>query len=385
MGKCTRSVAFALSFALCAITSNMPAVAADSDDSVAYQENAFHDGVVGSPLHLPLHLRWSNAISGISYPIIAGKHVYVSTGTSLFGLDAFSGSVLWTQQAPYGWVPGEAYGNDRVYAQGSSSAGTFLYALDHSTGQVMWTSSLTTTGNYSFSTFPTSANGIVYTAAAGGVSTVFAIRAQDGEQLWAASVNGGMDTAPVVTLAGVYVSFACPQVYDLNPLTGSKIWHYDGGCQGGGGSIPVLSDGLLYIGDDQVNHQNADILYAGTGLLRAHFGESYPPAVYNHVAYVVTNNGTDLEAMHARDAGYIWSVPSPTNDSFGVPPLIVPSDGLIFEATLLGTLDAYRLDDGRQVMSIDLGSPLYFGSSMAIGENMLVVDTNAGLMAFSSR
>src|SRR5262245_34230031 len=78
------------------------------DQSVAWQNNANHDGFdPASPVVHPLELKWSRDLSGsgvttISYPLIAQGLVIVTTatgdnyGTTLMALDEHTGGTVWS-------------------------------------------------------------------------------------------------------------------------------------------------------------------------------------------------------------------------------------------------------------------------------------------------
>ena len=90
-------------------------------------------------------------------------------------------------------------------------------------------------------------NGTVYTGGAGSGGTLYAYAESSGHLNWRASVENGDSSSPVVTKAGVFVSYACPQTYQFNPRSGAQVWHYSGPCEGGGGSTAVLHGKFLYV------------------------------------------------------------------------------------------------------------------------------------------
>jgi hypothetical protein len=76
-----------------------------------------------------------------------------------------------------------------------------------------------------------------------------------------------------VSSSGAWVSYACGQTYDFNPVSGALSWHRDTNCEGGGGNTPVLAHGDLYVRDFSF----AAVLKASNGKLRAGFSASGPP------------------------------------------------------------------------------------------------------------
>jgi outer membrane protein assembly factor BamB len=354
-------------------------------ESVAYQIDALHNGATSASLGTPLHVRWSVPVVGnITYPLIAGGRVFTTFGTTLIAINARNGQTVWTQASQYGWV-GAAFGDGRIYAVGLSSQGAFMYAFDARTGRQIWMSSLEVNNNYSFSSPPTTFNGTVYTVGSGGNGTLFAIRTSDGLLLWHVSVEGGDNTSAAITQNDVFVAFACPQVYDFNPVNGAQLWHYDSGCHGGGGSVPAVDRDLVYAEDDQTGMHNGIVLNADTGAVWGHFDSVYSMAFSQGIAFAVQFGGSNLTAMTSRNFKLLWSVPANTNDAFAVPPIVDSSLGLVFEGTLGGLLSAYKVHTGKLAMSVNLGNPVAFGTSMAIGENMLVLEVGNQLVALSAQ
>jgi outer membrane protein assembly factor BamB len=196
--------------------------------------------------------------------------------------------------------------------------------------------------------------------------------------LWTQLVYDGFESSPVVTADGVYVSYAGPQTYKFNPLTGAVIWYYGGPSSGGGGSTPVLYHGLLYVEDSTINQHNGAIFDATTGSVVGFFDAIAPPAFANDTSFV--NNGQSLVAVNTNTGAVRWTVTLGTGDSFGPPPLVTPSLGVVFETTASGSIVAYNLRNGRSVMSVGLG--MAGGQSgMALDQNIMLVPAGTHLIA----
>ena len=254
---------------------------------VAYQVNAAHDGhlATGGPVSLPLEKKWSKDLGGlVSYPIVAAGKVFARGprpengpyGTYLHAFDASTGATAWGP-IPLGGVyfwSGLAYGDGRVYAVNGDG---LLRAFDPATGVQKWIRQLP--GQYSFSSEPTYANGIVYAGGAGSGGTLYAVSARTGRVLWTRSVANGDHSSPAVSDDGVFVSYACPNVFGFEPKHGAPLWTYTDGCSGGGGRTPVLADGWLWVRDGGTGLA----LDAGTGEIvqptrRSPLRPSTPPA-----------------------------------------------------------------------------------------------------------
>ena len=175
------------------------AVAGEAD---AYQQDAAHDGFIADAgLSAPLTQDWSITLpSAVSYPLIVNGMVYVLTADgTLYALNQATGATAWSHGVG-GAAPGLAYDGGQVYVVDSSG---LLTAFDAATGSITWSMQLP--GQYSFSSAPTAANGIVYTGGAGSGGTLYAVRESDGHLLWTSFVENGDDSSPAVDATGVYV------------------------------------------------------------------------------------------------------------------------------------------------------------------------------------
>jgi outer membrane protein assembly factor BamB len=228
-----------------------------------------------------------------------------------------------------------------------------MYAFDANTGATLWMATLP--GQYFFTAPPSALNGIVYTSGAGGGGTVYAVRETDGKVLWTAGVMNGDNSSPVVTATGVYVSYVCPQTYKFAPKTGALIWHYSGPCEGGGGATPVLSNGLLYVRDwsSSFGH-NGHILNSTTGALVGSFDASFAPAFAAGFAFYVQS--TTIKAVNTTSGATVWTAAPPSGDSYSTPPIAV--DGVLYVGTSGGKLVGYKVGTGKNLVSLDMGSPI---------------------------
>jgi outer membrane protein assembly factor BamB len=207
-------------------------------------------------------------------------------------------------------------------------------------------------------------NGIVYTSGAGVGGTVYAVRESDGTVLWTASVENGDNSSPVVTGTGVYVSYVCPQTYKFAPKTGALIWHYNPPCDGGGGATPVLYNDLLYVRDwsSRLGH-NGDILNASTGAVVGSFDADFAPAFVNGTAFYV--QASTIKAVNTTNSTSVWTAVPPGGNSYSTPPIVV--DGVVYVGTSAGKLLGYRSGTGKNVVSLDMGSPISAPETGSVG------------------
>src|SRR5688572_30114286 len=262
---------------VCLLFVNSASAQVPPEQARNFQIDATHTGAISvTGLTPPLTQKWVvNFGRPISYPLIADGRVFVTVknasgqGTTLFALNAANGSTLWSSNlgGSFFWS-GSCYENGRVFALNGSG---LLQAFDAATGALVWSRLLP--GQFSFSSMPTVRDGVIYTGGAGSGGTVYAVNANTGAVLWTQSVANGGNSSPAVTSDGVYVSYACPNVYKLDPATGAQIWHFAPGCSGGGGKTPALYNGRLYVRDFTDTIFDSD-----TGTIVGNFNAKNTPA-----------------------------------------------------------------------------------------------------------
>jgi len=180
--------------------------------------------------------------------------------------------------------------------------------------------------------------------------TVYAVRESDGHLLWTEAVANGDDSSPAVDAQGVYVSYACQQAYDFNPVAGTPLWHHNSSCQGGGGQTPVLADGTIFARDGVLGNI---LLSSSTGAELGPFNAGPAPAVANNVAFMLS--GSTLTAVENAGLGVnSWQF---TGDShLDTAPLVV--GGLVFEGSSQGNLYALDAATGTTSWTTNVGSPI---------------------------
>ncbi len=371
---------------------------ADADDAVTYQINPAHTGsVTTANLTPPLAKQWSIDLGGsISYPLIAGGKVFVTTatsggsyGTNLYALDAATGRIAWGPVS----LPGTYYFSAAAYDAGKLFVVNYdglMRSFDAATGTPGWSVQLP--GQYSFSSAPTAVGGVVYVGGAGSGGTLYAVSETNGAINWTASVENGDDSSPVVTDDGVYVSYAGPQTYKFD-LSGGLIWHYDSGIEGGGGKTAVFYNGLLYARDAGV------FVFDGmTGAEVGHTG-SYnykAPAFDAGREFTVDANG-NVQGTDISSGNILWTFSNGSPNSVVTAPLVV--NGFVYVGTSGGsygagggTLFALNPSTGAQVWSDNVGAPIAGPdeqnvsqplTGMAAGEGLLLVPAGHVLVAYS--
>lgn len=118
-----------------------------------------------------------------------------------------------------------------------------LTATNISQLQTLWTAS--TGGNNDYSV-PAVVGGMVYVGSNDG--KVYALDAITGQQKWAASVGGRLDSSPAVVNGVVYVNSSNGNVYALDAATGQQKWFVflPGSQQDTGGGDTLLSSSVQW-------------------------------------------------------------------------------------------------------------------------------------------
>ena len=361
------------------------------DKSVAWQNNAVHDGFnPASPLVPPLTLKWSrdlstNGVQSISYPLIAQGLVIVTTttnqGNKVMALTEQTGATVWSASISgiYGFL-NAAYDSGRVFVVNFDG---LMKAFDAATGNLLWSVDLP--NQYAFTSPPTAANGIVFTGGAGGGGTVYAVDQTNGAVLWTMNVANGDHSSPAVTLGRVFVSYACAVAYAFNTLTGQELWNPSRCCSGGGGKTPVVHAAQVYVRDSYCTQTNGLVLNANTGTTIRGFNSDRPPAFFGNLALFL-QNGT-LRGVNAQNGQVLWSFAG--DGGLTSAPLVV--NQTIYIGSSSGTL--YGLSsNGEQIWSTNVGAPIpppdefnaILTTGLGAGDRLLVVPTETVLAAYGN-
>ena len=357
-------------------------IVAPSLDAVAYQMNPAHTGAVSfNNLSLPSASAWSVGVGGSpSYALIVGGRVFVTVSVSsgnsqLLALNASTGATLWGPVALSGLV-NLAYDSGHLFAVSGSTTSQIIAALDPATGNSQW--SATVPGDW-FTEPPVAADGIVYTTNAGDVT---AFDEGSGAKLWSGSI-GGTDGIVAVTADGVYGSSPCTAT-NLHPLLGTVLWSQNSGCEGGGGSTPVVTSGVMYSPDSSAG-SSGTVFDAETGNVKGTYSASVIPA-FSSTSGFFLNSGT-LQGLALSNNQVLWSFAG--DGQLSTAPIVV--NNYVFIGSGSGNLYALDATTGAQVWSKNLGAAipatneygvvLYTG--LAAGDGLLVVPNGTKVTAYT--
>jgi outer membrane protein assembly factor BamB len=357
--------------------------------ATAFQITVDHAGVTtsGGALALQQTPLWTVDLPGnISYPLIAEGGVFVTSagipgggnGTQLYALDAQTGKNLWGPVA----LPGTYQYSLITYDAGSVfvvNSDGILSSFNAATGAPGWSVQLP--GQYSFSSPPTASNGVIYIGGSGDGGTLYAVSETSGAVLWSNLVENGDNSSPAVGPSGVYVSYPC-QVYDFDLVSGTPLWRYNGGCEGGGGRTPVLAGGKLYVRDPPAG----TIYDAANGSILGTFASASAPAVTATTGFYL-NNGT-LNWVDLQSAAQ--------THSFSGDGSLVTTPIVIDEAVIVGSSagNLYALDTQSGVLSWQTLAPAGifaggdsqntdFFTGLAAADGVLIVPAGNKLVAYS--
>jgi outer membrane protein assembly factor BamB len=348
--------------------------------ATTYQITNVHDGVAVGSLTPPLHRAWSRDLSAnIGYPLVVNGRVFVSTnrpdgqyGSELWALNADDGSTIWGPLDMAGVYFLDEIAADGAYVYVINHEG-LLTALDQATGRQVWSAKMP--GQWSFSSAPTVRHGVIYVAGAGSGGTLYAVSAATGGILWTAAVENGDDSSPAVTEDGVYVSYACGVSYRFDPSTGLRAWVRTTGCEGGGGSTPVVHDGKVYVRD----FEYPAVLDAATGAVDGTFSSSTTPAFAGDVGFYL--QGATLRAVDTATNQVLWSQAG--DGSLTTAPIVIGSEVAIGSSS--GRIYVVNARTGAVDWSANTGSPI-IGSNepygMAASDGRLFVPATHTLVAY---
>jgi len=274
-----------VSLVAAAALATLAAAPAAFGDAVTHQADAVHSGhATVRGLNPPLHRAWSRAFPDVvSYPVIGGGRVFVTAFTTaadgntreseVVAMSLRNGRVLWRR--PLGRGVGGQLGleGDRLFVTRGGYEQPGVEAMSATDGHTLW--------RYEPEAFssepPVPLGGVVYVPLQDHLS---AFRSADGTLLW--STGGGVGNnssvgTPAVAGDGVWLTFACENVYRLRRSDGSVVWSHLSPCHGGGGETAALDRGRLFSREGDRNELGYVYDAESGGVLRG-LTSTAPPA-----------------------------------------------------------------------------------------------------------
>jgi eukaryotic-like serine/threonine-protein kinase len=153
---------------------------------------------------------------------VDGNTVFVGDGFTLFALNTANGKIRWSIGTSGTVLRSPAVSSNTVYFTSWNGSMQTLYSLNETSGAVNWTRPLSTS---TIGGSPALSSADVYVADYSG--TMYAVNRSTGKLDWKKSVGGSPGGTPDIANGEVYVvatGSSTHQVWDLNGLTGAKIW-----------------------------------------------------------------------------------------------------------------------------------------------------------------
>jgi outer membrane protein assembly factor BamB len=184
----------------------------------------------------------------------------------------------------------------------------------------------------------------------------------------------------------VFVSYACANSYAFNRRSGTPLWTFTTGCEGGGGRTPVAYQGIVYVRDFVTSPYY--MLDAATGAQVGSFLAGPPPAFARNTGVYLYNG--QLRAVDVGTGTELWQF---TGDgALSSAPIIV--NGTVYIGSSTGRLFGLDLGTGGLLWQGNAGASILppdeqnvaapltgFGAA----EDLLVVPAGNLLVAFEGR
>lgn len=362
-----------------AVMTGQPAVAASafapkgqSEEAVAMQINTAHSGEIdfADGFAAPLAKVWSNDTGGnTSYPLVADGAVFVvSNSNDLFSYDLIAGTKNWEHLVSDGTMGG-AYDRGQLFFVNFDG---LMTALKSKSGKVTWSAQMP--GQYSFSSPPIAVDGQVFTGGAGSGGTLYGVDEKTGHVNWTQSVENGDDSSPAFGDGGLYVSYPC-QYYKFS-TSGNSIWHYSGGCEGGGGSTATYFKKRVYINDWASGNF---VLNSKTGAITGTFSGGQMPAFFTagKKGYGLTITNGKLYCFDFKTGNVAWSF-----SASGLTGMPIVVNGQPVVGSSSGSV--YMLDgaSGNQIWTDKVSGGV---TSLSAGEGRLVVVSGSKVTVYAPK
>lgn len=281
------------------------------------------------------NIAWKTPIPGVgrSSPIVAGEHVFVTTGDTsdstrrVLSIHRGSGKVEWNiavHQGPGGTMhrfnttasSTPASDGERVFAAFVDDKGLWIFAIDFQ-GQVVWSKNPGSFfSSHGFAACPVLyEEGVIINGQQDGTAFIVMLDRRDGHEIWRhnPSVNLRSFSTPVLTqVAGQdqLIVTGATLTQALDPKTGKTIWFAEGPSEKFV-STPVVGHGMVFsFGGSPAKNAMAVRLGGQGNVLESHFvwrnEKAMPyipsPILVGDFLHVINDNGvyTCLEPQSGK-------------------------------------------------------------------------------------
>lgn len=329
------------------------------DEAVAFQINPGHTGAVeNDSLTPPLTMRWSRNLGAqVSYPLIAGGRVFVTTGSGnstakLIALEQKTGQTVWGPIELGGSHPASyaAYEGGKVFTVNYDGE---VRAFEADTGAELWSMHLPSTGN--FNSALTALGGKIYITGGYEPDSIFAVSEATGALLWKRGYAPAEHwNQPAASAKGAYFACACAAVCGVEGMTGGDLWAPAQGCVGSGRGSTLLSEGRLYVSANLgFPNEQGPVFDAATGGKVGEFQQDASIAFHKGRGFFLSYSGGSpiLTAKSVPEMVPLWSFAG--DGSFSTAPIVV--NGNVYMGGTSGTVAAVDEITGVPVWSQNLG------------------------------
>jgi eukaryotic-like serine/threonine-protein kinase len=281
-----------------------------------------------------------------SSPVIDDQTVYFGAlDSTLYALDLRTGKEKWKLKTNGEILSTVIIQNNNVYLLGGNGV---LSCIDKNTGKPVWRSVFDNTAlfmaerKYDFADYyhssPVIYNDVIYFGSGNGY--VKAVKASNGEQLWAFKTGDIVHNTPVIYNDKLYIGSFDGNLYALNLQTVNVVWKFKsvgqkyfpiGEMQGS----PAAGQGSIFIGSRDFNLYALDANGGYANWNRKFMnGWALSTTVKDTVLYVGTSDDRVLVAMNAHHGRELWKA----NVKFNIFGNCTFSPSMVYVGTIWGKL-----------------------------------------------
>jgi eukaryotic-like serine/threonine-protein kinase len=332
-------------------------------------------------LSQPLIVKWryqSDQTSNLT-PTADKTTVFIPlAGGTLVALNVTDGKLMWRAEAG-GELSASPAADDRsVYAatryaepEQGHVHGT-LRALSKSTGVTLWMSTLPAPLGGSL---VTGENGLFAGSADG---RVYAFDKRTGLTLWINEYSGGFSSQPLVTDKMVYLGSDDGTMLALDQATGHLVWQYrtHGAIQG-----PIaVAEGIVYFGSGD-GYVYACSELRGKLLWRRRTGAAVQSVAAVENGLLAASLDNFVYFLSLRKGALVWRRQLPGRISARP---VIASDGALFTPLSTDSAIVLNLRDGKPANTLSLGDENTSSAGPIAVENLVLIATSHGLLAFAA-